>query len=41
MRDIKFRGKPTDNNTSYFEDEKFAYGYLVISNDKYYILLDI
>ena len=38
MREIKFRGIPTDNNTSYFEDEEFVYGYLVISDYKYYIL---
>ncbi len=41
MREIKFRGIPTDNNTSYFEDEEFVYGYLVISDYKYYILLDL
>lgn len=41
MRDIKFRGKPIENNTSYFEDEEFAYGSLTISEDKYYILLDV
>ena len=39
MRNIKFRGKPTKNNISYFED--WVYGLLVISDDKYYILLDI
>lgn len=38
-RIIKFRGKPTENNTSYFKD--WVYGFLVISNNKYYILLDI
>ena len=38
-RIIKFRGKPTENNTSYFED--WVYGFLVISNNKYYILLDV
>lgn len=38
-RIIKFRGKPTKNNTSYFED--WVYGSLVISDDKYYILLDV
>ena len=41
MREIKFRGKPTENNTSYFEDEDFVYGSLIISEDKYYILLDV
>lgn len=41
MREIKFRGKPTENNVSYFEKEEFAYGFLVIDNDQYYILLDV
>ena len=41
MRKIKFRGKPTENNVSYFEKEEFAYGFLVIDNDQYYILLDV
>ena len=41
MREYKFRGKPTENNTSYFEDEDFVYGSLIISEDKYYILLDV
>ena len=41
MREIKFRGIPTDNNTSYFEDGEFVYGYLVISDYKYYILLNL
>lgn len=41
MRKIKFKGKPTENNVSYFEKEEFAYGSLVIDNDKYYILLDV
>ena len=38
-RIIKFRGKPTENNTSYFKD--WVYGFLVIFNNKYYILLDV
>lgn len=41
MREYKLRGKPTENNTSYFEDEDFVYGSLIISEDKYYILLDV
>lgn len=41
MREYKFRGKPTDNNTTYFEDNEFVYGSLVIDNDKYYIVLGI
>lgn len=40
MREYKFRGKPTENNTSYIEEE-FVYGSLVIDNDKYYILLNV
>lgn len=41
MRNIKFRGIPAENNTSYFEDEEFVYGYLVINDGSYYILLDV
>ena len=41
MREYKFRGKPTKNNASYFEEKEFVYGSLVISNDKYYILLEV
>lgn len=37
MREIKFRGKPTENNTSYFED--WVYGSLIIDTDKYYIVM--
>lgn len=40
MREYKFRGKPTENSTSYIEEE-FVYGSLVIDNDKYYILLNV
>ena len=40
MRNIKFRGKPTENNTSYIGEE-FVYGSLVIDNGKYYILLNV
>lgn len=40
MREYKFRGKPTENNTSYIEEE-FVYGSLVISNGKYYIALNV
>ena len=40
MKNIKFRGKPTENNTSYIEEE-FVYGSLVISNGKYYITLNV
>lgn len=40
MREIKFRGKPTENNTSYIEEE-FVYGSLVIDNGKYYIVLSV
>ena len=41
MREYKFRGKPTKNNASYFEEKEFVYGSLVIANDKHYILLDV
>ena len=41
MGEYKFRGKPTDNNTTYFEDEEFVYGSLVIDNGKYYIVLGV
>lgn len=41
MREYKYRGKPTDNNTTYSEDGEFVYGSLVINNDKYYIVLGI
>lgn len=41
MKEIKFRGKPTNNNTTYFEDNEFVYGSLVIDNNKYYIVLGI
>lgn len=41
MREYKFRGKPTlENSTSYIKEE-FVYGSLVIDNDKYYILLNV
>lgn len=40
MREIKFRGKPTENNTSYIEEE-FVYGSLVIDSSKYYIVLSV
>lgn len=40
MRNIEFRGKPTENNTSYIGEE-FVYGSLVIDNGKYYILLNV
>ncbi len=39
MREVKFRGKPTENNTSYFES--WVYGSLVIQEDKYYIALNV
>lgn len=41
MRDIKFRGKPTQNNTSYFDDDDWVYGSLTIQKDKYYIVLEV
>lgn len=41
MSEYKFRGKPTDNNASYIEEGTFVYGSLVISNDKYYIALNV
>lgn len=41
MREIKFRGIPTDNNTSYYKKDKFVDGSLIIDNDKYYIVLEI
>ena len=40
MRKIEFRGKPTENNTSYIEEE-FVYGSLVIDSGKYYIVLSV
>ena len=40
MKNIKFRGKPTESNTSHIEEE-FVYGSLVISNGKYYITLNV
>ncbi len=39
MREAKYRGKPTQNNTSYFEG--WVYGSLVIQDDKYYIALNV
>ena len=39
MRKIEFRGKPTENNTSYIEE--FVYGSLVIDSGKYYIVLSV
>lgn len=41
MRKIKFRGKPTQNNTSYFDDDDWVYGSLTIQKDKYYIVLEV
>ena len=41
MRDIKFRGIPTNNNTSYDEEDGFIEGFLAINNHKCYIILDI
>lgn len=41
MSEYKFRGKPTYNNASYIEEGTFVYGSLVISNDKYYIALNV
>ena len=34
MREIKFRGIPTDNNTSYDKEDGFVAGSLIIDNDK-------
>ena len=39
MREAKYRGKPTQNNTSYFKG--WVYGSLVIQDDKYYIALNV
>ncbi len=41
MRKIKFRGIPTDNNTSYDKEDGFVEGSLIIDNDKYYIVLEV
>ena len=41
MREIKFRGIPTDNNTSYDKEDGFVEGSLIIDNDKYYIVLEV
>ena len=40
MRNYIFRGKPTENNTSYIKEE-FVYGSLVIDSGKYYIVLSV
>ena len=41
MRKIKFRGIPTDNNTSYDKEDGFVEGSLIKDNDKYYIVLEV
>ena len=41
MRETEFRGKPTENNTTYFNNEDFAYGSLLIDKDRFYICLDV
>ena len=41
MREIKFRGIPTDNNTSYDKEDGFVEGSLIKDNDKYYIVLEV
>lgn len=41
MRKIKFRGIPTDNNTSYDKEDGFVEGSLIKDNDKYYIVLKV
>lgn len=41
MREIKFRGKPTENNTSYIEEGAFVYGALIVCDNKYYIALNV
>ena len=41
MRNIKFRGIPTDNNTSYDKEDGFVEGSLIKDNDKYYIVLEV
>mgnify|MGYP000443673844 CR=1 FL=1 len=41
MREIKFRGKPTENNTSYIEEGVFVYGSLIVCDGKYYIALNV
>ena len=41
MREIEFRGKPTENNTTYFSKDDFVYGLLLKDDDKYYICLGV
>lgn len=41
MREIKYRGIPTDNNTSYDKEDGFVEGSLIIDNNKYYIVLEV
>ena len=41
MREIEFRGKPTENNTTYFSKDDFVYGLLLKDDDKYYICLNV
>lgn len=41
MREYKFRGKPTENNTSYIEEGVFVYGSLIVCDGKYYIALNV
>lgn len=41
MREIKFRGIPTENNISYDKEDGFVEGSLVIDDDKYYIALEV
>lgn len=41
MREIKFRGKPTENNISYIEEGTFVYGALIVCDNKYYIALNV
>ena len=40
MREIKFRGKPTEKNISYIEED-FVYGLLIVDDGEYYIVLDV
>jgi uncharacterized phage protein (TIGR01671 family) len=40
-REIKFRGKPTENNTSYFKENEFVFGSLIIENSKFYIVRQV
>lgn len=41
MREIKYRGIPTDNNINYDKKDGFVEGSLIIDTDKYYIALEV